>query len=163
MDGPSEQFRSSVTTSLQRIPTVKQAGQWWNPLPRSISHRDEAILETVLNDIAEAARQDVEASPLLREERRGDLTEEEAWTLLGAVDSWASVASYAVSSVYAPQSAIPRGLAGWAKDIGEKLQRVVQMLKSAVATAARRLVGVNGLSIGVSFPWGVTVQLNWPL
>jgi hypothetical protein len=121
------------------------------------------LLETVLFDISLAAQRDLDASPLLQEGTREDLSEEDAWTLLGAVDSWASVASYAVSSVYAPQSPVPRGLAGWAKDIGEKLRHIVDMLKEAVVWAAKRLVGINGISIGASFPWGVSVSFNWPI
>lgn len=90
---------------------------------------------------------------------------EESWgdRLFGAVSAWASIASYVTASLYAPQSPLRRGLAGWSTKIGSQLQRIVRVLLAPLCTAAR-LIGAPSWSIAVSFPWaGVQVGLGWEI
>jgi hypothetical protein len=81
---------------------------------------------------------------------------------LAAVESWASLASYAVAHFYAPTSPWPRDVAGWGKEAVEQLRSIAEKLRTALADAARFL-GANSFSIGVGFPWGISVGLSWPI
>ena len=88
---------------------------------------------------------------------------EDTWgdRLFGAVSAWASIASYITAKLYAPQSPLRRGLAGWSTKIGSQLQRIVRVLLAPLQTAAK-LIGALSCSIAVSFPWaGVQVGLGW--
>jgi hypothetical protein len=79
---------------------------------------------------------------------------------LAAVEAWASVASYVVARFYAPASPWPRDVAGWSRKAAERLRRI----SSKVADVLRSIVGqvgATGFSIGVAFPWGISIALNW--
>ncbi len=89
-----------------------------------------------------------------------ELSEGDARSVLSAVESWASVASYAVGWVYAPQSPFSKKLAGWLKEVPGKLREIAETLKNALLDVAHAL-GVNSWSIGVGFPWGISVSIGW--
>jgi hypothetical protein len=105
------------------------------PLLDEIANRLEAALDTVMVD-------------------------DDAQDLLAACQSWASVASYAVGGFYAPASPWPRSVAGWGKRAVAKLQRVVALLTSPLAKAQSGL-NATGYSVGVSFPWGISISFDW--
>jgi hypothetical protein len=85
---------------------------------------------------------------------------DDAEDLRATCQSWASLASYAVGGFYAPASPWPRSVAGWGKKAVAKLQRVVSLLTTPVATAQSGLKA-KGYSIGVSFPWGISISFDW--
>jgi hypothetical protein len=159
MEGPDEDFRQDISARLSNVPVVAVTRQ--GQVERVVTDQDEELLVDILNYIADRATSDVRYSSVLDEGRREEVNEEEAYDLLGAIDSWASLISYAVESVYAPQSPLPRGLAGWGKKIGKALQKVVSILLTPLKLVAAGLQA-SGWSIGLSFPWGVSVSLNWP-
>jgi hypothetical protein len=159
MNGATSDIRAAVANDLLEISTVRAAAE--GSVNRTIEESDELILEQILQRIADVANADVTTSDMLREGRRENLSQDEAFTLFGAIDQWASVASYAVASVYAPQSPIPRGLAGWAAKIGETLRHIASILMKPLEWVAHAL-NASGWSIGASFPWGISVSLNWP-
>lgn len=143
MNGPTDEYRASIFTDLEEIPTVQDQ-------VRVVTPEIEDQLDSVLIQIYRDVSREVETSNLLR---ANEIGEEDAYALLTAIDQWASVASYAVAWVYAPQSPSPKRLAGWAARIADYLRRIADVLRNALATAARCLRAASW-SIGVSFPWG---------
>lgn len=106
-----------------------------------------------------------EALGVIDEELANDLSSEpyggqDPAAVLAAVEAWASVASYAAARFYAPSSPWPRGLSGWSRRAVGRLRtisnRMVPPLRAACAT-----VQAKGFSVGVAFPWGVSVSLEW--
>ncbi|MFF5972245.1 hypothetical protein ACFY7C_12070 [Streptomyces sp. NPDC012769] len=83
---------------------------------------------------------------------------EDPTEVLLAVQGWASLASYVVAQTYAPQS--PMRYAGWARNIPYLLQRIAALLRLPLLTAARAL-GASAASVSGSFPWGISVTLEW--
>jgi hypothetical protein len=79
---------------------------------------------------------------------------------LAAVESWASVASYAVGRFYGPASPWPRNVAGWGKKAAGRLRGIANTL-AAILRSIIGSVGATGFSIAVGFPWGVSIALNW--
>jgi hypothetical protein len=79
---------------------------------------------------------------------------------LAAIESWASLASYAAGRFYAPASPWPRDLAGWGTKAIERLRRIANTLASRLRSIVG-VVGATGFSITVGFPWGISVALNW--
>jgi glutathione S-transferase len=77
-----------------------------------------------------------------------------------AIDGWAALASYVVARFYAPASPWRRGLAGWSEKAVERLRRIAHALLTALERVAKRL-GACSWSVGVSFPWGVSIGLTW--
>lgn len=96
----------------------------------------------------------------------GEITDrEEAYRVLSSAVSWASIISHAVANVYAPLSPFPRRLAGWAKRVSSALLQVVGVLQSHMQAAVTYLQGQGltvSFSIGIEFPVGVGVSLNFP-
>jgi hypothetical protein len=159
MIGATHQIRTQVVDELMQIYSVSAAHE--GDTVRVINETEEQALGGILERLADAVQVDVTTSSILRAGDPEVLSEEQAFGLFGAVDQWASVASYAVASLYAPQSPLPRGLAGWASKIGEILQRIASILIFPLQVVARAL-GASSWSIGASFPWGISVSLNWP-
>jgi hypothetical protein len=54
----------------------------------------------------------------------------------------------------------PQGFAGLKKSVGEKLREIVDALRGVLVAIAKSLRATSW-SIGVSFPWGVSVSLSW--
>jgi hypothetical protein len=116
----------------------------------------EQTLEAALADIEGMLRQDVDRG------WEDELSESGGLDLLGAVEAWAGLASATVGRLYAPASPWPRRqLAGWAKSIAKRLRQLTNLLLTPLRAAANAL-GASSYSIGLNFPWGVSVALNWP-
>jgi hypothetical protein len=79
---------------------------------------------------------------------------------LAAIEGWASLASYAVSRFYGPQSPLRRDIAGWSKGAAEKLRRIAAQLQPRLARVAGLLHAVS-FSISVGFPWGVSIGVGF--
>ena len=141
MDGPSDELRSRIDEELR-----DSRG--------SPDEEAELRLMDVLEDIERMLQEDVGAFT-------GDIgSVERALSELGAIEAWAALVSNAVGWIYAPASPYPRRLAGWAKTIAERLRWLVGLLLGPLSAVARTL-GVSTYSIGLSFPWGVSVSLGW--
>ena len=112
---------------------------------------DEEALNDVLGLISERAGEELG--------RVSDqvMNEDEAWTVLGAVDAWASLASYAFQTTYddeeLPAVGTPfRRFVGAKKDVVERLREVSKRLQPALQRACR-LLGALSYSISVGFQW----------
>jgi hypothetical protein len=151
MNGPSDEYRAEVWRSLESIPNITQDRE------RVVTREVEEELEGLLDTVYAHLRDDVGSSAVLQ---RNEVSEEDAHAVLAAIDAWASVASSAVAWVYAPQSPSPKRMAGWATSVGDRLRQLADVLRHALMVAARALRAVSW-SIGVSFPWGVSVGLSW--
>jgi hypothetical protein len=141
MYGPSDSLRHSVVVvsmDLDELPDFL------------VEQRIISTLELIGQEIAS----DVE-----RQEDVGE-SQEAAYDLLGAIDAWASVISTAVARTYAPTSPWRRKVAGWAKNVAERLRWLVKMLLGPLQ-AVRVALGATSCGIGVAFPWGVSVDLSW--
>lgn len=150
MNGPDAGYREHVWGSLEEIRN-------FDGTQRFVSEEIEQQLGAILREINEQVRADVQSSDILA---RGTESEEEARDVLSSVEAWASVASYAVSWIYAPQSPLSKRLAGWIKDVPDKLREIAAILKDALLIVANAL-RIASWSIGVVFPWGVSVSLGW--
>ncbi|MGO4692018.1 hypothetical protein [Glaciibacter sp. 2TAF33] len=129
-------------------------------LPDASDDTAEGWLDEVLGVIADAIASDEEDDDLFG----GELDQDAAAGILAAAESWASVVSYAVGRVYAPTSPWPRRLAGWATKISARLNTILAALHAAMSAAVTTLsatFGITSYSIGLSFPWGVSVSLNF--
>jgi len=122
------------------------------------SPADEDALVDILALIGARAEED------LRPGAEQVANDEQAWELLAAVDAWASLASYAFQSVYAeelPEVGTPfRRFKGAKEDVMKYLRSCVSQFKSALDSACRVLAALS-YSIGVQFPWGVSIGLEW--
>jgi hypothetical protein len=123
----------------------------------------EAALDAALAEIEGGLRSDLEHGwDVPPEQRAGELGEDDpALQLLAGVNAWASLISGAVAYTYAPASPWPRRLTGWGQKIAGRLQWLTNLLLRPLAAAGRAL-GASSWSISLSFPWGVSVGLNWP-
>ena len=79
---------------------------------------------------------------------------------LAAIEEWASLASYAVSRFYGPQSPLRRDIAGWSKKAAERLRKIAEKLRPRLARVAQLLNAVS-FSISVGFPWGVAIGVGF--
>jgi hypothetical protein len=52
-------------------------------------------------------------------------------------------------------------VAGWGKKAVAALQLVVKALVTPLRLAAQA-IGASNWSLGVSFPWGISVGVGWP-
>jgi hypothetical protein len=86
--------------------------------------------------------------------------EEQATDVLAAIDAWASLASNVVGRFYAPASPWPRRLQGWAKSVAKRLRKIAGLLRAALQAVAQALSAAS-YSIGVSFPFGISVSIGW--
>ena len=136
MDGPSEDFRAYLVQQAERVESEDQ-------------------LEDLLGEIEKSAERDVSGE--------GDVSEynaEQATDLLAAVQSWSTVISDTMARFSAPSSPWRQGLAGWGKSLLRRLQRIVRILLTPLRLAAKTLQA-SSYSIGLNFPWGVSVSLTW--
>jgi hypothetical protein len=130
MHGPDDEFRSMV---------VNAAGEL----------ASEEGLEELLGTIENALQADLEYG-----------TGEDPIDDLAAVESWASVASYATARFHAPASPWPHDLAGWGKKAAGRLRHIANILSSILKEVVKVLKAVS-FSIGVSFPWGISISVGW--
>ena len=140
MHGPSEEARQQIVGMLQAT----------RDLPDLIA--EQRLLEA-LNAIEIELRRDLEERPSLD-------SETVAYAQLGAIESWASVVSSAVARVYAPTSPWRRKVAGWASHVAARIRWLANLLLTPLAAVANFL-GARSWSIGLNFPWGVSVSLTW--
>jgi len=137
MLGPSDEFRHAVAESIDGL-------------------HSEGDLHELLYRIEATLRDDL---PIV------GLTEDEGLGELAAIEAWASLASDAVLALYAPGSwnLLRRNghhVAGWSREAAERLRAIAGALMNQLAAVAALLRAV-GFSIGVSFPWGISVSISW--
>jgi hypothetical protein len=142
MDGPSDEIRRGMLGSIASVADAPD-------------EEAELRLEATLNDIGGLLERDVATAD------SDALDDESAMDQLAAIDAWAGLISSAVARVYAPASPWRRGVAGWAKRVAARLRWLTNLLLVPLKAVAAAL-GASSYSIGVSFPWGVSVGLNWP-
>ncbi len=138
MKGPDEGLRNEVAKLIDDLAT-------------------EEDLYGILERIEGAVRDDAPGGPE---------TEYEASDELAAVDAWAALASDAVQALYAPGSLNllrrkGHDLAGWSKTAAEKLRRIADALRGALRAVARVLRAI-AFTVGVSFPWGISISISFP-
>jgi hypothetical protein len=147
MRGPNVEFRSVVADQIDALHEAADP---------------EALLEETLSKILGGVSEDRPAPQLT--------TDEDAYEELAAIETWASLASHAVQELYAPSSLSLFGrkkeeagenkLAGWAQGAAEKLRRIADKLRAALIKVARRLHCLS-FSVGVNYPWGVSIGIAW--
>jgi hypothetical protein len=130
MEGPDDGFREWIGREATNVDS-------------------EEALEGLLGEIEGLVVADVDRGA--GEDAEGDLA---------AIESWASLASYAAARFYAPASPWPRSLGGWSKRAVARLRSIANALSTALKPVAQAL-GAASFSIGVSFPWGVSIGLSW--
>ena len=144
LEGPNDDFREYVA---RRIDELDEAA--------------EDQVEDVLRKIESEMSRDLEVG-VGTEAEPAESDHERALGELAAAESWAALASHAVAKFYAPASPWPwRKLAGWSKGVAERLQQVADLLRKPLEAIARAL-GASSYSIGVNFPFGVSISLSWP-
>jgi hypothetical protein len=125
---------------------------------RASSVREEAQLEMLLGSIGAIAMD--ELVPLAEE--AGD--QRAAEEILVSVEAWASLASYACTKFYFEgpnEVGTPlRRLGGWSKGVVSQLTQLAQRLGQMLSQAMHAL-GATSYSVGVSFPFGLSVGLSW--
>jgi hypothetical protein len=89
-----------------------------------------------------------------------DPAEDDPYRELGAIEEWASLASYAVSRFYGPQSPLRTDIAGWSRGAVERLREIAEKLRPRLAWVAALLAAVS-FSISVGFPWGVSIGVGF--
>jgi hypothetical protein len=119
----------------------------------------EASLQEILDDLLGELAEDVDSDD---DWQRLPATDDIAAAehVLASIEAWSALASYVVASLYAPQSPFPRGFGGWASGVAERLRDVTTRLHGPM-TAVARVLRPDSWSIGVGFPWGVSVGLSW--
>jgi hypothetical protein len=145
MQAPSDEVRAYVRVRAEQVDSDEELLElldWIDDRVRQGLAPDEPQLNT---------GSDVAGSP-----------EEQAWTDLAKLESWASLASFAVASLSAPGSPFPFRLAGWGEKAVGKLRDIADRLKGKLQDVGDK-IGADSISIGVAFPWGVQVSLNWPV
>lgn len=140
MDGPSENLRQEIVWQVQNL----------DEAPDRVV--EQQLLQT-LQVIEQEIRFDIERI-------EPELNSVSARDMLGAIDSWASVISSVVARVYAPTSPWKRKVAGWAKEVADSLRWLTNLLLTPLRVAAGAL-GASSWSIGLNFPWGVSIALSW--
>lgn len=125
---------------------------------RASSVRVEAELEDLLGSISALAMD--ELVPLAEEAEVQRAAEE----LLVSVEEWASLASYACTKFYFEgpnEVGTPlRRLGGWSKGVVSMLTDLVKQF-GQMLSRAKRAIGATSYSVGVSYPFGVSVGLSW--
>ena len=124
---------------------------------------DEADLRELLAFVRNAARDDSAMNQPPGADR------DVAIKALAGVEAWASLASYAVVRFYDPEhgpgsaGAWRRRFAGWGRDVTEELVEICGDLSDRVRAIGANLIGATSFSIGVNFPWGISVSFSWPV
>ena len=160
MDGPDAEIRDEV------IAILDETGP-----PEDRTREDEGRAEDALRRIEEvlqvAVSRDNQLAPVMDDVLAGRSVElpsldspEAARDLLAVIQEWAGLASYASARVYGPGSPMPRKLAGWGRKAVATLQRIANLLLVGLRVAGKALGAVT-VSIAVSFPWGISIGLNW--
>jgi hypothetical protein len=149
MDGPNDGLRADIIAELGPTRRTDFAGTDLDA---------EGVLLNVLARIELGALEDVAVS---RYRDGAEMSTDEGWDLLAGIEAWAGLASAAVGQVYAPASPWPRSTSGWGKKAIAALQRVVKVLLTPLQVAAKAL-GASSWSVGVGFPWGLSISLSWP-
>ncbi|HSS34624.1 MAG TPA: hypothetical protein VLL27_15230 [Solirubrobacterales bacterium] len=125
---------------------------------RASSVRVEAELEDLLGSIGAAAMD--ELTPLAEKAEDRSTAEE----LLISVEAWASLASYACTKFYFEgpnEVGTPlRRLGGWGKGVVSMLTDLVKRF-GQMLSRAMHAIGATSYSVGVSYPFGVSVGLSW--
>jgi hypothetical protein len=75
-----------------------------------------------------------------------------------AVQTWASLVSYAVARTYAPQS--PFRFPGWSTGVSRRLSQIAWLFRSALRPLADQLKALS-YSVTISFPVGIGVSITW--
>jgi hypothetical protein len=88
------------------------------------------------------------------------VVEDDPYRELAAIEEWASLASYAVSRFYGPQSPLRKDIAGWSRNAVERLRKIAEKLRPRLARVAE-LLGAVSFSISVGFPWGVSIGVGF--
>lgn len=164
MQGPTSAIRQELVRRLERIENRDADGN------RFVDDSIENALDEILAWLGAQLAEDLSVSAEEEYEREAEETygglavavrpEALADRTLAVVDSWASVLSYATTWVYAPLSPPPGGEAGAATKILERIRRYTSMM-TAPATQAASILGADGWSVSVGFPFGVSVGLSW--
>ena len=89
-----------------------------------------------------------------------EMTLDDAHEILSSVHAWAALASRAVGEVYAPASPFPWKAGGWGSEVSARLQALAARFGPAAKIAAKR-IWANGVSVSVSFPWGISVGITY--
>ena len=140
MQAPSKDFRTVIAREAMRLRE--------SPDEAAENGIDEILL-LVLRKLTE----EIEAQPPEKEQ-------EEAEALLSVCHAWASLASHAAAEVYAPNSPFPRQLAGWGSRAINRLNQISSTLRRPLDIAKQR-VGAGYYSIGIAFPWGISISFTW--
>lgn len=165
MQGPTSAIRRELAERLQAIENRDPDGN------RFVDDYVESSLDEVLEWLSVHLEEDLSVSAEEEYERQqeegyGDLAvaiqpEALADHTLAVVDSWASLLSYATTWVYAPFSPPPGGQAGASPKILSRIRKYTSMM-TAPATQAAAMLGADGWSVSVGFPFtGVSVGLEW--
>ncbi len=117
---------------------------WLADQPYETEDQVETALDAVLGQLTE----------------QGDEVAVDPYAELAAIEAWASLASYVVSSFYGPQSPLRHDIAGWSEGAAEKLRKIAAQLKPKLAGVAGFLKAVS-FSISVGFPWGVSIGVGF--
>jgi hypothetical protein len=127
---------------------------------RAVSVAEEWQVEALLEEIVRRAEDDLASEFGPPEALPADRAEE----LLVDVETWAALASHVTLEAYAGPvrelGAMHLSRAGWARGVGAQLTKLARLL-TGYLIAARNAIGAVGFSIGVGFPAGVSVALNW--
>jgi hypothetical protein len=89
-----------------------------------------------------------------------EVAEDDPLRELAAIEEWASLASYAVSRFYGPQSPLRTDIAGWSRKAVERLREIAEKLRPRLARVAELLAAAS-FSISVGFPWGVSIGVSF--
>lgn len=150
--GPPHELRTSLVQGareFRQLAELDLSEDSFTQLETSLAEQLKRLLDELERAIARAELDDPPA-----------LTDEGATDVLAAVHAWASLASRTVAEVYAPNSPFPWNVGGWGKRIGRILQRIATRL-GPLANKAARTIGASGASVAVTFPWGVSVSIQW--
>lgn len=145
MNGPHESFRELIADELDII--TREAAAAVRGRGAANEEKLEFILEHILREMTDAST----IAPVSLEAADGSLA---------AVEAWAGLASYAVARFYAPASPWPRDLAGWSTKVVERLREISEKLRRELARAVA-LLKPESYSVGVGFPWGISISLTW--
>jgi hypothetical protein len=161
MDSPSVELRLRIAQALARMPSPQERSEAW------ATDVVAGLLDLIGRDLERAIQTDQvrRVQQAATAQRAGEQVLEPDLAagdeVVATVQEWASVVSYVLGAVYGPASPMPRQLVGWAKTVTARLQRITKLLLTPLSAAAQ-VTGASSWSIGVGFPWGVSVGLTWP-
>ncbi|WP_046469319.1 hypothetical protein [Allosalinactinospora lopnorensis] len=126
---PDEGFRADIAGRMERVGS-------------------EEDLAGVLGDIEQRI------SGVLREGSADDPIE-----LLGVVEAWAALLSYAMARFYAPGGTLRTSSAGWGDGTAYQVRRAAEALREPLQSVVNR-TDASRYSIIIAFPWGVSIGLS---